>query len=149
MVAADPSAPRFGGLTGRPLSICVTIVATCGFLLFGYDRERSLSIQDAVPVFLTKLQRESCLVSLPDRSSTTSSPPLLATRQFKDLSLPFMKLVSPKLEAVTLMRREWLTLFYQDVLLALSSSYMSVTDLDVDVLSFLELPSCALVSLSK
>ncbi|KAI5298217.1 Prostaglandin E synthase 3 (Cytosolic) [Ascosphaera pollenicola] len=38
MVAADPSAPRFGGLTGRPLSICVTVVATCGFLLFGYDQ---------------------------------------------------------------------------------------------------------------
>ncbi|KAI5283754.1 hypothetical protein KEM54_001887 [Ascosphaera aggregata] len=38
MVAADPSAPRFGGLTGQPLSVCITVVATCGFLLFGYDQ---------------------------------------------------------------------------------------------------------------
>lgn len=31
--------PRFMGLTGRPLSTAVSVVATTGFLLFGYDRE--------------------------------------------------------------------------------------------------------------
>ncbi|KAI4091216.1 MAG: hypothetical protein LQ344_004208 [Seirophora lacunosa] len=30
--------PRFIGLTGRPLSLAVSIVATTGFLLFGYDQ---------------------------------------------------------------------------------------------------------------
>jgi hypothetical protein len=27
------------GLTGRPLSLAVSVVATTGFLLFGYDRK--------------------------------------------------------------------------------------------------------------
>jgi hypothetical protein len=31
--------PKFMGLTGRPLSTAVSVVATTGFLLFGYDRE--------------------------------------------------------------------------------------------------------------
>ncbi|KAK8022653.1 general substrate transporter [Apiospora rasikravindrae] len=30
--------PRYMGLTGRPLSIMVSTIATCGFLLFGYDQ---------------------------------------------------------------------------------------------------------------
>ncbi|KAK8076084.1 general substrate transporter [Apiospora phragmitis] len=30
--------PRFMGLTGRPLSLMVSTIATCGFLLFGYDQ---------------------------------------------------------------------------------------------------------------
>lgn len=30
--------PRFMGLTGRPLSLAVSVVATTGFLLFGYDQ---------------------------------------------------------------------------------------------------------------
>lgn len=30
--------PHFMGLTGRPLSLAVSIVATTGFLLFGYDQ---------------------------------------------------------------------------------------------------------------
>lgn len=30
--------PHFMGLTGRPLELAVSTVATCGFLLFGYDQ---------------------------------------------------------------------------------------------------------------
>ncbi|KAI9741812.1 MAG: hypothetical protein M1834_000198 [Cirrosporium novae-zelandiae] len=30
--------PKFGGLSGRPLSLAVSTVATTGFLLFGYDQ---------------------------------------------------------------------------------------------------------------
>jgi hypothetical protein len=30
--------PKFMGLSGRPLSIAVSTVATTGFLLFGYDQ---------------------------------------------------------------------------------------------------------------
>jgi hypothetical protein len=30
--------PKFMGLTGRPLSLAVSTVATTGFLLFGYDQ---------------------------------------------------------------------------------------------------------------
>ena len=30
--------PKFMGLTGRPLSLMVSTIATTGFLLFGYDR---------------------------------------------------------------------------------------------------------------
>lgn len=36
--------PHFMGLTGRPLSLAVSIVATTGFLLFGYDRKSLLTI---------------------------------------------------------------------------------------------------------
>lgn len=37
-MADDVQHPRFMGLTGRPLSTAVSVVATTGFLLFGYDR---------------------------------------------------------------------------------------------------------------
>ena len=37
--AATADSPRFMGLTGRPLSLAVSAVATTGFLLFGYDRK--------------------------------------------------------------------------------------------------------------
>ena len=30
--------PKFMGLTGRPLSLMVSTVATTGFVLFGYDQ---------------------------------------------------------------------------------------------------------------
>lgn len=30
--------PHYGGLTGRPLNLTLSAVATCGFLLFGYDQ---------------------------------------------------------------------------------------------------------------
>ena len=30
--------PRYMGLTGRPLSLMVSVIATTGFLLFGYDQ---------------------------------------------------------------------------------------------------------------
>jgi hypothetical protein len=30
--------PKFMGLSGRPLSVMVSAVATTGFLLFGYDQ---------------------------------------------------------------------------------------------------------------
>lgn len=30
--------PRYAGLTGRPLALTVSTVATMGFLLFGYDQ---------------------------------------------------------------------------------------------------------------
>ena len=30
--------PKFMGLTGRPLSLAVSTVATTGFVLFGYDQ---------------------------------------------------------------------------------------------------------------
>lgn len=32
------SAPKFMGLTGHPLALAVSTVATTGFLLFGYDQ---------------------------------------------------------------------------------------------------------------
>jgi hypothetical protein len=32
------ASPKFMGLTGKPLSMAVTTVATTGFLLFGYDQ---------------------------------------------------------------------------------------------------------------
>lgn len=35
----DAGIPHYMGLTGKPLSIAVSIVATTGFLLFGYDRK--------------------------------------------------------------------------------------------------------------
>lgn len=31
--------PTFMGLKGKPLHLAVSVVATTGFLLFGYDRE--------------------------------------------------------------------------------------------------------------
>lgn len=34
--------PKFAGLTGRPLGLTVSTIATMGFLLFGYDRKFSL-----------------------------------------------------------------------------------------------------------
>jgi hypothetical protein len=43
---SDPTLhPRFMGLTGRPLSTAVSVVATTGFLLFGYDREWNRTLQ--------------------------------------------------------------------------------------------------------
>lgn len=38
-MSEDIQHPRFMGLTGRPLSTAVSVVATTGFLLFGYDRK--------------------------------------------------------------------------------------------------------------
>lgn len=32
-------APKYAGMSGRPLSLTVSTIATMGFLLFGYDRE--------------------------------------------------------------------------------------------------------------
>jgi hypothetical protein len=32
-------APSYAGMSGRPLSLTVSTVATMGFLLFGYDRK--------------------------------------------------------------------------------------------------------------
>lgn len=34
--------PKYAGLSGRPLSLAVSTIATMGFLLFGYDRESVL-----------------------------------------------------------------------------------------------------------
>lgn len=31
--------PRFMGMRGRALDLTVSVIATTGFLLFGYDRE--------------------------------------------------------------------------------------------------------------
>lgn len=31
--------PRFMGMRGRPLDLTVSVIATTGFLLFGYDRK--------------------------------------------------------------------------------------------------------------
>lgn len=36
--AAKMAPPKFMGLTGRPLSLAVSTVATTGFVLFGYDQ---------------------------------------------------------------------------------------------------------------
>ncbi|KAF2176299.1 general substrate transporter [Zopfia rhizophila CBS 207.26] len=41
--------PRFMGLTGRPLSLAVSVVATTGFLLFGYDQGVMSGIISAEP----------------------------------------------------------------------------------------------------
>lgn len=38
--------PRFAGLTGRPLALTVSTVATMGFLLFGYDRVLRASFRE-------------------------------------------------------------------------------------------------------
>lgn len=32
-------APSYAGMSGRPLSLTVSTIATMGFLLFGYDRK--------------------------------------------------------------------------------------------------------------
>lgn len=32
----DGGVPHYMKLTGRPLSLMVSVIATCGFLLFGY-----------------------------------------------------------------------------------------------------------------
>ena len=36
--------PTYMGLTGRPLSLAVSAVATMGFLLFGYDRTSIIAL---------------------------------------------------------------------------------------------------------
>ncbi|KAL1958491.1 hypothetical protein VTO42DRAFT_4355 [Malbranchea cinnamomea] len=41
--------PRFAGLTGKKLSYSITAVATCGFLLFGYDQGVMSGIISAEP----------------------------------------------------------------------------------------------------
>ncbi|KAH8780152.1 sugar transporter [Diaporthe sp. PMI_573] len=41
--------PKFLGLSGRPLSLLVSVVATTGFLLFGYDQGVMSGIITAVP----------------------------------------------------------------------------------------------------
>lgn len=41
--------PRYMGLTGRPLSLAVSVVATTGFLLFGYDQGVMSGIISADP----------------------------------------------------------------------------------------------------
>lgn len=41
--------PRFMGMRGRPLDLTVSVIATTGFLLFGYDREwASVGHDDAI-----------------------------------------------------------------------------------------------------
>ncbi|EEP81318.1 hypothetical protein UREG_06183 [Uncinocarpus reesii 1704] len=42
-------APRFAGMTGQKLSLAVSTVATCGFLLFGYDQGIMSGIISAEP----------------------------------------------------------------------------------------------------
>jgi len=44
--------PHFMGMTGKPLSLMVSVIATCGFLLFGYDQGVMSGIISA-PVFNT------------------------------------------------------------------------------------------------
>lgn len=46
----DPSVPRFGGLSGKPLQVWVSVVATCGFLLFGYDRELLCAVHQTADI---------------------------------------------------------------------------------------------------
>jgi sugar porter (SP) family MFS transporter len=46
---SDDQHPRFMGLTGRPLSTAVSVVATTGFLLFGYDQGVMSGIISAEP----------------------------------------------------------------------------------------------------
>lgn len=41
--------PKFMGLTGKPLSLAVSTIATCGFLLFGYDQGVMSGIISAKP----------------------------------------------------------------------------------------------------
>lgn len=36
-------APSYAGMSGKPLSLTVSTIATMGFLLFGYDREYTLT----------------------------------------------------------------------------------------------------------
>ena len=31
--------PKYAGMSGRKLSLCISVIATMGFLLFGYDRK--------------------------------------------------------------------------------------------------------------
>ena len=49
----DQGNVRYLGLTGRPLSLLVSVVATCGFLLFGYDQGVMSGIIDAPGFFRT------------------------------------------------------------------------------------------------
>jgi hypothetical protein len=35
--------PRFMGMRGRPLDLTVSVIATVGFLLFGYDRKSTFN----------------------------------------------------------------------------------------------------------
>lgn len=37
--------PHYMGLTGKPLGLAVSVVATMGFLLFGYDQVSALHPQ--------------------------------------------------------------------------------------------------------
>ena len=41
--------PKFMGMSGRPLSTVVSIIATCGFLLFGFDQGVMSGIIAAAP----------------------------------------------------------------------------------------------------
>ena len=43
--------PTFMGLTGRPLSLMVSTVATTGFVLFGYDQGVMVSLFAVVPTW--------------------------------------------------------------------------------------------------
>lgn len=62
--------PHYMGMTGKSLSLAVSVVATTGFLLFGYDREFYESIY---PCFHTdRRQRVSC----PESSAHQPSMPL-------------------------------------------------------------------------
>jgi hypothetical protein len=53
--------PRFMGMRGRSLDLMVSVIATTGFLLFGYDREYTHAKVD--DVILTLWKRVSCLES--------------------------------------------------------------------------------------
>ena len=45
----DDGIPKFLGMSGKPLNLIVSVVATCGFLLFGYDQGVMSGIISAAP----------------------------------------------------------------------------------------------------
>lgn len=44
-------APKYAGMSGRPLGLTVSTIATMGFLLFGYDREYTLIYHTNQPLY--------------------------------------------------------------------------------------------------
>lgn len=59
--------PRFMGMRGRPLDLMVSVIATTGFLLFGYDRKRSHALHDSHMLIVT--QRVLCPALYPQNHS--------------------------------------------------------------------------------
>jgi hypothetical protein len=45
LVTTAAKHPRFMGMRGRSLDLMVSVIATTGFLLFGYDRKSSSTLQ--------------------------------------------------------------------------------------------------------